>query len=129
MKNAVAPIFPDTDAAIDARYDDFLTALGGAGDRDLFDDQGVTGMHGIERILFSDRIPAKAVDFEKTLPGYVPAAFPSTAAEAAEFKNELAQRMVDDVVALQSAWQPAAIDIGAAFQGLVSLMNEQREKV
>ena len=30
---------------------------------------------------------------------------------------------------LQDQWKPAKLDIGAAFQGLISLMNEQHEKV
>ncbi|MFT3837904.1 MAG: imelysin family protein [Myxococcaceae bacterium] len=128
-EGALAPIFPDLDASLDARYDDFLSQLNGAGDTTLFDDQGVTGMHAIERILYADAIPSKVVDFESTLPGYAPAAFPSTEAEANQFKTKLVQRLIDDATKLQTQWQPAAIDVGEAFQGLVSLMNEQREKV
>jgi iron uptake system component EfeO len=129
VEGALAPIFPDIDTAIDARYDDFLASLGAAGDADLFDDKGVTGMHAIERILYADVTPASVVAFEKTLPGYVPAAFPSTEAQATAFKTKLAQRLIDDATTLSHEWSPAAIDVGVAFQGLVSLMNEQREKV
>jgi iron uptake system component EfeO len=129
VEGALAPIFPELDASLDARYDDFLAMLNGAGDADLFDGQGVTGMHAIERILYADRIPARVVDFEKTLPGYAPAAFPATDAQAASFKTKLVQRLIDDAQALEAEWQPAAIDVGVAFQGLVALMNEQREKV
>jgi iron uptake system component EfeO len=69
------------------------------------------------------------VAFEMTLPGYAPARLPATADEAAQFKTKLLQRLIDDATTLEAQWQPAAIDIGAAFQGLVALMNEQREKV
>ena len=70
-----------------------------------------------------------SIAFEATLPGYAPAAFPATAAEAHEFATELCQKLVDDATKLHTAWTPAAIDIGAAYQGLVGLMNEQKEKV
>jgi iron uptake system component EfeO len=129
VEGAVAPIFPDIDTSIDARYDDFLTALHGDGDAAPFDDQGVTGMHAIERILYVRETPQKTVDFEKSLPGYRAAAFPATELEAADFKNKLAARLVTDVETLLAQWQPAKIDLGSAFQGLIALMNEQREKV
>lgn len=95
VEGAVAPIFPQTDIAIDERYDGFLATLGPQGDTDLFDGQGVTGMHAIERILYADVILPKVTAFEMTLPGYQPAAFPSSAAEAMEFKNGLAAQLVD----------------------------------
>ncbi len=129
VEGAIAPLFPDVDYTIDARYDDFLAKLARKGDADPFDDQGVTGMHAIERILWSDSIPQPVVDFEKTLPGYAPAAFPATEAAAAELKTKLLQKLIDDLVKLEAQWTPAQIDIGVAFQGLVALMNEQREKV
>jgi iron uptake system component EfeO len=129
IEGAIAPLFPEIDYAVDARYDDFLTQLAGAGDQNLFDDQGVTGQHAIERILYSDTIPAHVVQFEAAQPGYVPATFPKTEGEAADFKNKLSAKLVSDIIALQSEWQPSKIDVGGAFQGLISLMNEQREKV
>jgi hypothetical protein len=85
-EGALAPVFPDIDAAIDARYEDFIES---GADTDLFDDQGVTGMHAIERILFANAMPSAVVTVEESLPGYVPAAWPATAEEAAEFKNKL----------------------------------------
>ncbi len=129
VEGALAPLFPDIDISIDARYDDFLAQLGPQGDQDLFDGHGVTGMHAIERILYSDVTPARVVTFEASLPGYAPAAFPATAAQAAEFKAELCGRLVADAVELETQWTPADIDAAIAFQGLISLMNEQREKV
>jgi iron uptake system component EfeO len=133
IEGALAPIFPDIDFSIDARYDDFLAGLSKTdfpqGDTDLFDDKGVTGLHGAERILYADVIPEKVVAFETTLDGYVPAAFPATAAEANEFKTLLLNRIITDANTLETQWTPAKIDLNGAFGGLISLMNEQREKV
>jgi iron uptake system component EfeO len=132
VEGATAPIFPDIDLAIDERYDGFLTDLHGAGDPDAFDGQGVTGMHAIERILYSapgDAVPPGVVAFESTLPGYRPAAYPATEAEAAEFKAGICARLVADSKTLLDQWTPQEIDVSGAFQGLIGLMNEQQEKV
>jgi len=129
VEGATAPIFPQFDTSMDARYDDFLTMLGSAGDPDPFDDQGITGMHAIERILYANVIPQKVVDFESTLPGYAPASFPTTDAAAMELKSKLCQKLIDDAQSLHDQWTPTVIDVGAAYQGLVGLMNEQKEKV
>jgi iron uptake system component EfeO len=130
VEGALAPLFPDIDASIDARYDDFLTMLAAqGGDQDLFDGTGVTGLHAVERILYADVAPARVVAFERSLPGYVPAAFPATAAEAAAFKTQLCAKLVADAEELAAQWTPADIDEAIAFQGLISLMGEQREKV
>lgn len=130
IEGALAPLFPDIDKSIDARYDDFLTDLAGAGgDKYLFDDQGVLGMHAVERVLFADVIPARVVTFEKALPGYVVAAIPATAQEAADFKNKLCAKLVTDTKTLLGEWTPAKIDVAIAYSGLVSLVQEQREKV
>jgi iron uptake system component EfeO len=128
-EGAIAPLFPNIDAYIDARYEDFLSDLGDEGDQDLFDDDGVTGMHAVERILFAPDIPASVVKLESTLPGYKAAAWPATDEEALEFKNELCARLVEDTSTLQQQWTPQSMDLDAAFGGLISLMNEQREKV
>ncbi len=129
IEGATAPIFPDIDATIDSRYDDFLAALPN-GDSYLFDDVGVTGMHAVERILYSDVTPARVIAYESTLTGYVASAFPGTAQEASDFKTKLVQKQITDAKTLQTGWESAqTYDLGAAFQGLVSLMNEQQEKV
>jgi iron uptake system component EfeO len=128
-EGALAPLFPEADAAIDARYDDFLTTLGPDGDADLFDGEGVTGMHAIERILFVKTTPASVVTFEQTLPGYQPAAWPATEEEAHAFKKGLVAQLVTDTGDLATQWQPQKIDLPGAYTGLVDLMNEQREKV
>ena len=48
IEGAVAPVFPDSDLATDARYDDYLVKLNVTGDTAPFDDKGVIGMHGSE---------------------------------------------------------------------------------
>lgn len=128
-EGALAPLFPETDFAVDARYDDYLAEIGPQGDSDLFDDEGVTGLHGIERILWSRETPDSVIKFEASLPGYKKAAFPSTEQEASDFKEKLCQKVADDFADLAEQWTPASIDLGSAFQGLISLVNEQQEKV
>lgn len=129
IEGAIAPLFPDVDFVIDARYDDYLAELKDAGDPNPFDDQNVTGMHAIERIIFSDTAPPYVLDFEKTLKGYKAPAFPATEQEAADFKTKLCARLVTDTKNLRDQWQPQKIDLAGAFQGLVALMREQQEKV
>jgi iron uptake system component EfeO len=129
VEGATAPIFGDLDVSMDERYDGFLADLAPTGDQDLFDDQGVTGMHAIERILYAATIRPEVITFERGLPGYKAAAFPQTDAEAMAFKTVLVQKLITDATSLHDQWRPAAIDIGAAYQGLVGLMNEQKEKV
>jgi iron uptake system component EfeO len=129
IEGAIAPIFPESDAATDARYEDFLARMGADGDRQPFDGEGVVGMHAIERILFLDETPAKVREFELGLRGQKPARQPATAAEAAQFKDQLAARMVRDVEQLAADFQPLELDLAFAFRGLVDLVNEQIEKV
>lgn len=129
VEGALAPLFPDVDFAIDARYDDFLTMLNGAGDPDPFDGEGVTGMHAIERILYADVTPPRVVELESTLAGYAAARVPESAAEADAFKTKLCAKLVSDVGSLRDQWGPVHIDLAGAYQGLISLMNEQVEKV
>ncbi|MBK7402339.1 MAG: hypothetical protein IPJ34_40415 [Myxococcales bacterium] len=42
--------------------------------------------------------------------------------------RELAKIIVD-AKAIRDSWRPAKIDIGTAYQGLIGLVNEQKEKV
>jgi hypothetical protein len=87
-------------------------------------------MHAVERILYVKVTPPSVVTYEATLPGYVAAAWPATDQEASDFKNLLVGKQIADAQTLKTDWEGAAnYDLGAAFQGLVSLMNEQQEKV
>lgn len=129
IEGAIAPMFPESDTATDARYDDFLLSIGGVGDANAFDAQGVIGAHAIERILWADAVPAQVVTFERGLPGYRPAKFPATAEEAKAFKHELAARFVSDIRKLESEFKPLTLDLAFAFRGLIDLAAEQVEKV
>jgi iron uptake system component EfeO len=129
VEGATAPMFGGLEATLDARYDEYLAGLGVAGDQDLFDATGVIGMHGIERILFAPEIRPQVIAFESTLPGYRAASYPATDDEAIAFKTLLVQKLIDDAGSLRTRWQIATIDIGAAYQGLVALMNEQQAKL
>lgn len=126
IEGAIAVLFPDLDAATDERYDGFLEE---APDQDPFDGEGVTGVHAIERILWADVHPAATVAFESRLPGYRPAAYPANPAQASGFRDQLAQRLVDDTALMQSSFEPLALDPAAAYSGVVGSMAEQFEKV
>jgi len=128
VEGATAPIFSDLDFTMDARWEDYVGELT-APDPDLFDDTGVTGMHGIERILFSDQIRDTVTAAEQALPNYAPASFPTTDADAMRFKTKLVAKLITDARSLHDQWTPAQIDLDFAFDGLVGLMNEQGEKV
>jgi iron uptake system component EfeO len=126
VEGAIAALFSDADDTLDGRYE---AMLGDTGDQNLFDATGVIGMHGVERILYSTTIKPEVVAFERDLNGYTAAAYPATDDEAISFKTVLVQRLVKDATDLRKQWQPGAINIGAAYQGLVGLMNEQKKKV
>jgi iron uptake system component EfeO len=128
IEGAIVALFPGVDAALDSRYDDSIAKLGD-GDQDLFDARGVTGMHGIERILFAPTIRPEVIHFESSLRGYKPAAYPATDDEAIEFKTVLVQQLIDKASALRKLWNPAAVDVGTAYRGLVGLMHEAKDKV
>jgi iron uptake system component EfeO len=126
VEGAIAILFPELDVSTDQRYDGFLTDYGE--DTDLFDDQDVTGIHAIERILWSPSIPQRVVQFEQGLVGYQPARFPQSADEATRFKTRLCQRLVDDLKTMRDQFKPLALDPAAAFRGVIGSMREQIEK-
>jgi iron uptake system component EfeO len=126
VEGAIAVLFPNLDVSTDERYDGFVAE---APDEDLFDGEGVTGMHALERILWADAHPDNVVDFESVLEGYVPASFPSNEREAEAFRDELAQRLVDDTATMRDDFDPLALDAATAFRGVVGSLEEQLEKV
>lgn len=127
IEGAIAPVFPESDAATDARYDDFLSRLGPAGDSRPFDGEGVIGMHAVERILWPS--PALVERFERGLPGYGVPRTPATLEEARAYREELLGRLSADVDSLITMFEPLELDIDFAFQGLIDLAAEQAEKV
>lgn len=126
VEGAIAVLFPDLDAATDERYDGFL---GEGPDDNLFDGEGVTGVHGIERILWSNAIPDAVVTFESTLDGYTVAAFPANESEATDFRDGLAAQLVTDATTMRDDFLPLALDPAAAYEGVVGSMAEQVEKI
>lgn len=125
VEGAIVALFPDLDVLLDGRYEEML----GAGDDNLFDATGVTGMHGIERILYASAIRPEIIAVESELVGYTVPSYPATINDAASFKTYLVQRLIDDATALRLQWTPETIDVAAAYRGLIGLMNEQKEKV
>lgn len=130
IEGAIAVLFPDLDVSTDQRYDAFLNdEIATHADADLFDGEGVTGMHAIERILWAGSHPARVVTFEMGVSGYVPAAFPTDAAQATRFRDGLAARLVTDLEQMQRDFAPLALDTPAAFRGVIGSIQEQVEKV
>jgi iron uptake system component EfeO len=126
IEGSIAVLFDGLDVSTDARYDDFLAEEGP--DDNLFDGEGVIGVHGIERILWADKHPARVVKFEMSLEGYKAAAFPATKEEADAFKNELCQKLVDDTVSMRKQFASLALAPNTAFWGMIGSMREQSEK-
>jgi iron uptake system component EfeO len=125
VEGAIAVLFPELDVSTDERYDGFIAT---GPDDNLFDDEGVTGIHAVERILWSDSTPQPVVEFEESLPYYVPAAFPANENQAREFKEKLLGRLVADVNAMKTQFAPLALDPSSAFRGVIGSMGEQIEK-
>jgi iron uptake system component EfeO len=126
IEGAIAVVFPDLDEATDARYDDFISA---GPDDNLFDDQGVIGVHAIERILWADQIPANVVAFESALTGYKAAAFPQNQAEATDFKGKLCARLTADTHSMADQFKKLALDVPSAYRGVIGSAEEQVEKI
>lgn len=125
IEGSIAVLFSGLDVSTDERYDGFIET---APDENLFDDQGVVGVHAIERILWSDSTPERVVKFEKALDGYKEAAFPKTKEEADEFKNKLCARLVTDTRKMRDDFGTVALDTTSAFRGMIASVQEQSEK-
>jgi len=126
VEGAIAVLFPDYDVSTDERYDGFIET---SPDDNLFDDVGVIGVHAIERILWSDTIPAEVQAFESGLPNYKAASFPATEAEARDFKDKLCARLAKDASAMRDEFKPLALDASAAYRGVIGSLSEQVEKI
>jgi iron uptake system component EfeO len=125
VEGAIAILFPEYDISTDERYDGFIAT---GPDDNLFDDEGVTGIHAAERILWSDSIPERVVKFEKGLPYSQAASFPTNENQARDFKEKLLARLVADVKDMKTQFGPLALDSSAAFRGVIGSMSEQIEK-
>lgn len=126
IEGAIATLFAHLDRSVDARYDAFVQL---EPDEDLFDGEGVTGMHAVERILWADAHPPETVRFESALSGYVAASFPTSDARARAFREGLLARLVRDCEQMQRELRPLALDPAAAYRGVMGSIEEQVEKV
>ena len=126
IEGAVGMLFPHLDVAIDERYEHFVALRP---DRDPFDADGITGMHGVERILWADAITPEVETFERTLQHFDPARTPGDAAEATRFREEVLRTLEEDCARLEREFRPLALDPAAAFRGLLGSIEEQQEKV
>ncbi|MEM9069529.1 MAG: EfeM/EfeO family lipoprotein [Myxococcota bacterium] len=126
IEGAIAILFPGLDRTLDGRYEHHIALRG---DPDLFDDQGFTGMHAVERILWSNEITPEVARFEEALSGYVEARTPATAAEATSFREGLCGRLVRDAETMQRQFGPLALDPQTAWRGIQGSLEEQAEKV
>jgi iron uptake system component EfeO len=138
IEGVIAPLFPEVDAAIDERYEGFMEGLAAeGGDQNLFDEKGVTGMHAIERILYKDVAGTVLADEAETVgANYKAPAYPASDAEATDFKTKLCAQLVTDTTNLETQWAAlkqadgnVIFDLGEAYQGLLDLVAEQKEKV
>lgn len=126
VEGAIAILFPETDAAVDGRFEHEAELRR---DEAPFDGLGFVGMHALERILWSDAIPPAVQRFERPLRGYTEPRTPATADEAGAFRDGLCMRLVRDVRAMESALAPVALDPATAWRGIVGSIEEQAEKV
>ena len=126
IEGAIAVLFPELDVSTDERYDGFIEM---AADTNLFDGEGATGIHSIERILWSGETRPEVVAFEMGLKNYKAAAFPRTMQEADDFKNKLCQRLITDLATMRDSFTPLALDPAAAYRGVIGSVAEQIEKV
>lgn len=126
VEGAIAILFPELDVQVDARYEHHAELHT---DEAPFDGRGFVGMHAVERILWADSIAPPVLDFERSLPGYVPAATPASRAEARAFRDGLCARLVRDVRRMQQQLEPLALDPQTAWRGIQGSIEEQAEKV
>jgi iron uptake system component EfeO len=126
IEGAIAVLFPNYDETTDQRYDGFAEQ---STDQNLFDGEGVTGIHAVERVLWSDAIPQDVRAFEEALPGYVAPTFPANAQQARDFKDGLLARLLDDCAAMEADFAGLALAPETAYRGVLGSIEEQIEKV
>jgi iron uptake system component EfeO len=126
VEGAIAILFPETDLAIDSRYEHVVELRA---DASPFDGEGFVGLHAIERILWSSSISPAVDRFERALAHYTPPRTPQTEAEARAFREQLCARLVRDVHAMEQSLAPIALDPATAWRGIVGSVEEQVEKV
>lgn len=115
-ENTLEDIFPDIDHDINGRYEDAIAQSGVV--TDLFSGDQFSGMHAIERILWSNSVSTEALQFESTLPGYQPPSFPSNQQESSEFVTGLLARFESDTQNQIERWAAGSESTGVALDRL-----------
>ncbi len=113
---------PELHRRLDTDYDDLIA---GSADTFAFDEHGVAGLQAVERILWSDVIPAHVIDHEAPLEHYFAADFPRTEHEAEELKNELLAHLSTDARTLRDGFRAAPIDASTAYSTTTRSLQEQ----
>lgn len=114
--------YPDLHRRLDRDYDDLLAD---SADAFGFDEHGVIGLQAVERILWSDVIPAHVIAHEAPLDHYFAADFPRNKHEADELKNELLGRLAADAATLRDSFRAAPIDAHTAYSTTTIALQEQ----
>jgi iron uptake system component EfeO len=115
-------LFPAIHRRVDTDYDDLLAD---GGDRLPFDEHGVIGLQAVERILWSNVIPAHVDAHDAALDGYVAPAFPVDAIEAEALENKLLAQLEADAEALRDGWRATTIDAPTAYSTTTIALQEQ----
>ncbi len=101
-------IFPAQAQHLDRSWEREALTLMGMPDPNPFDDQGVVGLHAIERVLWGPESSGEVLAFERKDAAYFPALAPATAADADDFANLL----VGKVRAHAAAWLKVSPALG-----------------
>jgi iron uptake system component EfeO len=122
----IEPLFPDAHLNIDGRYEIFLEA--GVRERQPFTGDVVAGFHAVERILWSDAIPDRVVEFESGIPLGFTAAYPSNGNQSLDFRTKLLNGLLGGCTSLRDRFA-AKVDVGLALDGLVAELQGQKDDV
>lgn len=114
-------LFPELHRRLDSDYDDLIVD---SPDTFLFDEHGVRGLQAVERILWSDAIPANVLAHESALPNYVAAGFPRSDDDAKE-ALELFEALAADADALRDGFRATTIDAATAYSTTTLSLQEQ----
>ena len=114
--------YPELHRRLDRDYDDLIA---GSADTFSFDEHGVMGLQAVERILWSDVIPAHVIDHEAPLEHYTAADFPRSQHEAQELKDELLVHLEADAATLRDGFRAAPIDANTAYSTTTLAIQEQ----
>lgn len=115
-------LYPELHYRLDTDYDDLIVDNL---DTFSFDEHGVMGLQAVERILWSDEIPAHVIDHESALEHYTAADFPRNEHEAEEMKEEMLAHLEADADALRDAFRAAPVDANVAYSLTTLSMQEQ----